>query len=127
MAVNKKITIFWDMTICSKTVVYYRFAATFSYHCPSRKDPEDGGKNFLRNNLRTDSISFFFLSLFLSLTSAIRRMRIACWIPKATNTHSEYATITDFPLQQWLQERASMLRYSTLSVLFTPSILQLHS
>jgi hypothetical protein len=28
------------------------------------------------------------------------------WIPKATNTHSEYVILTAFPLQQWLQERA---------------------
>ena len=43
---------------------------------------------------------------------AIWRMRIACWIPKATNTHSEYVILIAFPLQQWLQERASMLRYT---------------
>jgi len=33
------------------------------------------------------------------------RMRIACWISKATDKHSEYVTITAFPLQQWLHER----------------------
>ena len=37
------------------------------------------------------------------------RMRIACWIPKATNTHSQYVILIAFPLQQWLHERASML------------------
>jgi hypothetical protein len=37
-------------------------------------------------------------------------MLIACWIPKATNTHSEYVILIAFPLQQWLHERASMLR-----------------
>ena len=26
----------------------------------------------------------------------IRPMRIACWIPKDTNTHSEYAIFIDF-------------------------------
>jgi hypothetical protein len=33
------------------------------------------------------------------------RMRVACWIPKATNTHThtKYVLITAFPLQQWLQ------------------------
>ena len=36
----------------------------------------------------------------------IWRMRIAFWLPKATKTHSEY--VTAFPLQQWLQVRASM-------------------
>ena len=49
----------------------------------------------------------------------IWRMRIACWIPKATNTHSEYVILTDCPLQQWLHERASLLHYSTLPVLFS--------
>ena len=34
------------------------------------------------------------------------RRLIACWIRKATNTHSQYATLTAFPLQQWLQEHA---------------------
>ena len=28
------------------------------------------------------------------------RKRIACWIAKATNTHSEYVIINDFFLQQ---------------------------
>ena len=28
---------------------------------------------------------------------AIRRMRIACWILKATNTHSEYVILIAFP------------------------------
>jgi len=36
----------------------------------------------------------------------IWRMRIACWISKATNTNSEYVTVIPFPLQQRLQERA---------------------
>ena len=38
----------------------------------------------------------------------IRRMRIACWITKATNTHSDYVILIAFPLQQWLHERASV-------------------
>jgi hypothetical protein len=42
----------------------------------------------------------------------IWRMRIACWIPKATNTHSQYVILIAFPLQQWLRERASLLRYT---------------
>jgi hypothetical protein len=39
-------------------------------------------------------------------------IRIACWIPKATNTLSEYVILIAFPLQQRLHERASMLRYT---------------
>jgi hypothetical protein len=38
----------------------------------------------------------------------IWRMRIACWIPKDTNTHAEYLVHLAFPLQQWLNERAAM-------------------
>ena len=48
-------------------------------------------------------------------------MRIACWIPKATDTHSEYVIIIAFPSNQWLHERASMLRYTCIAVLFTIS------
>ena len=46
------------------------------------------------------------------------RMHIARWITKATNTHSEYVILIALPLQQWLQERPSLLRYSTLLALF---------
>jgi hypothetical protein len=38
-------------------------------------------------------------------------MRIAFWIPKATNTRLGYVLVViDFPRQQWLRERASVLR-----------------
>jgi hypothetical protein len=40
--------------------------------------------------------------------NTIRRMRIACWITKATDTHSEYVILIAFPRQQWLHERASV-------------------
>jgi hypothetical protein len=46
------------------------------------------------------------------------RMRIACWIPKVTHTHSEYVTLIAFPLQQWLRERASKLQYKCIVCLF---------
>jgi hypothetical protein len=38
-------------------------------------------------------------------------MRIACWVP----THSGCAILIGFTLQQWLHERASLLRYSSLT------------
>ena len=41
----------------------------------------------------------------------IRRMRVTCWITKATDTHSEYVIRIAFPRKQWLQELASVLRY----------------
>jgi len=40
----------------------------------------------------------------------IWRVRIAYWIPKATNTYSEYVMLIAFPLQQRLHEGALMLR-----------------
>ena len=42
-------------------------------------------------------------------------MRIACWINKATDTHAEYVIIIAFPLQQWLHECATMLRYTHIA------------
>ena len=45
----------------------------------------------------------------------IWRMRIACWISKATDTHSQYVILTAFPLQQSLQECASLLRYTYIA------------
>ena len=42
----------------------------------------------------------------------IWRMLIACWITKATNTLSEYVILIAFLLQQRLQKRASLLRYT---------------
>jgi hypothetical protein len=52
----------------------------------------------------------------------IWRIRIACWITKATDTqtHSEYVTLIAYALLQLLHERPPMLRYThtTLSVLY---------
>jgi hypothetical protein len=45
------------------------------------------------------------------------RMRIACWIPKATNINSEHAIIIAFPLQRRLHECASVLRYTHITCL----------
>ena len=42
--------------------------------------------------------------------NTILRMRFACWIINPIDTHSEYVIHIAFPLQQWLHERASVLR-----------------
>jgi hypothetical protein len=53
-------------------------------------------------------------------------VRFAYWIPKAIDTHSEFVTLIAFPLQQWLQEGASLLRYTNIPLavltLLTPHI-----
>jgi len=48
----------------------------------------------------------------------IWHMHIACWVTKATNTHSGYVTHIAFPLQQWLHKCARMLCY-----IFTASVI----
>jgi hypothetical protein len=42
----------------------------------------------------------------------ILRMRFARWMTRATDTQSEYVMLIVSPLQQWLHERASALRYT---------------
>jgi hypothetical protein len=34
---------------------------------------------------------------------------------KATDTHSEYVVVNAFPQQQWLQQRAPVLRYTHIA------------
>jgi hypothetical protein len=45
----------------------------------------------------------------------IWRMRFACWIPKATDTQSEYVIFIAFPLQQWQCYRASVFPYTYIA------------
>jgi len=47
----------------------------------------------------------------------IWRLRIACWIPKAADTHSEYVILIAFSLQQLLYECSLMLRYTRFACL----------
>ena len=46
---------------------------------------------------------------------AIWHTRITCRVTKATDIHSEYVILIAFPLQQWLHERASTLRYTYIT------------
>jgi hypothetical protein len=47
----------------------------------------------------------------------------ACWIVKATDTHSQYVIFIALPLQQWIRERALILRYAYLACLFRVLVL----
>jgi hypothetical protein len=47
----------------------------------------------------------------------IWRMCFACWINKATNTHSQYVTLIALEVPQWLHEHASVLRYTYIACL----------
>jgi hypothetical protein len=44
-------------------------------------------------------------------------MRIAYWIPQVTSTQSEYVTFIAFLLQQYLNERSSLLIYTYIGCL----------
>jgi len=47
----------------------------------------------------------------------ILRMRIACWMTKATSTHPLCVILIAFSLQKWLHESSSMLRYTYINCL----------
>ena len=53
--------------------------------------------------------------------SILRRMRVACWITKAADTHphphTQYVISVAFPRSQWLRERSSILRYTNIACL----------
>jgi hypothetical protein len=57
----------------------------------------------------------------------IRRMCIEYWITKPTNTHSEYVILIAFPLQQFLHERSSMIRYTYITCLVYNTIINIQS
>ena len=73
---------------------------------------------FAENSKHTFHVQFFFFNRAIyemmwkymveedrpQLT--IWRKRIACWITKATNTHSQYVILIAFSLQQWLHAGA---------------------
>jgi hypothetical protein len=54
--------------------------------------------------------------------NVIWRMRFACLVIKATDTHSEYAIINAFRRQQWLCERASMLCLCYIACVFIHNV-----
>jgi hypothetical protein len=43
-----------------------------------------------------------------------RRMRVACWIDKSTNTHSEFVIPIASALREWMHEHASILHLNLL-------------
>ena len=45
-----------------------------------------------------------------------QRRLFACWITKATDTHSKYVILIAFSQQTWLRERVSLLSLRALPV-----------
>ena len=52
----------------------------------------------------------------------IWRVCSPCCIPKGKDMYSEYVKVIAFPLQQWMQERASVLRYTYITFLIIHSL-----
>ena len=48
-------------------------------------------------------------------SNIIRRMRIGCLVTTAVTRHTQYVILIAFPLQQWLYERVSLLRYTYIA------------
>ena len=87
---------------CSEVV--WRVLAThfirhFPLHFPSRASP-------CPITFQLDSTAIQAID-----DNAIWRMHFACWLTKATDTHSEYLIVIAVPLQEWLHEGTSILRY----------------
>jgi hypothetical protein len=51
-------------------------------------------------------------------------IRFACWITKATDTLSEYVILIAFPRQQWLRERATVVRYTYVTCLIIHTVVE---
>ena len=85
-------------------------------------------KNFTQNCRETQKTHFIFSDFFYRKSFRLWDDVEKCvragightwpydsWIRKATNTLTEYTLLTAFPLQQWLQERASVLHYTYIA------------
>jgi len=71
--------------------------------------------SFFRKSCRLcDNVDKYFRVGQATDDNIIWRMRVACWIPRTKDTHSECVILIPFPLPQRLHEGASALRYSTL-------------
>ena len=65
------------------------------------------------------NVDIYCRALQATEDNTLRRMPFARCTPKATNTHSEYVKLIEFPQQQWLRERAKTLRYTYIACRFT--------
>ena len=57
-----------------------------------------------------DNVAEYGAARQVSDYNILRRNRIACWMTHVTDTHSEFVILFFFSLQQWLRDRASVLR-----------------
>ena len=107
-------TVLWTFTISRWTLLRMRNASDKS--CRQNQSTHFVFCNFFPEN-RAVYETVWKNAVQQYRPQTIRRMRTACWITKATNTHSEYVTLIAISLQQWLHERTSMLGTRALPAL----------
>ena len=93
----------WEM--CQKNVVQKNQRTYFMFN------------NFFPKNRAAFYIMWKNIAGLARLQLTIRRMHTACWIPKTTNTQSEYVMRFAFPLDNWLDEFAPVLCYTYFALL----------
>ena len=68
---------------------------------------------------RRDNVERYGTARLTTDDNTVQRMRVPRSITKATHTHThshtEHVILIAFPRQQWLRERASMLRYTYIA------------
>jgi hypothetical protein len=108
-----------DLPACSTVVLYMNTCIHFFYHiCSFLLRIRNVSYKRCRGN-QNILCSVTFNRKLCRLWDSEEIIWCTHWIPKATNRH-RICNNYSFPLQQWLNVRASMLRYtySTLPVLF---------
>jgi hypothetical protein len=70
---------------------------------------ENQNTHFVFSNLR-NNVEKYCTAGQTTDNNINRRVRIACWITKAPDTHSDYVILIAFPRQELLRERVSKLR-----------------
>jgi len=86
---------------------------------------ENRNTHFMSNNFFFPFSKIVPFMRYIGKTFAVRsrpqmticRIRIACLIPRATNSRSGCVLHIDFPLQQWLHERSSLLHSPYIALL----------
>jgi hypothetical protein len=73
--------------------------------------------NFFSENRVVNEITWKNVVMSDRPQTKIWRTSIACWIPKATDSHSWYVILIAFLRQGWLRERVTVLCYTTLPIL----------
>jgi BarA-like signal transduction histidine kinase len=74
-----------------------------------KENKESMYNNFFSENPAVYEIMLYYIVELDRPQMTIRHTRVASWVSKATNTHSEFTILIVFPFEKWLHESASML------------------